>query len=82
MPDQTKAQLEAEVTKLREQLKAASQPNRLSLKVSDNKKCLSIYGLQRRPVTLYAAQWERILAHSEAIATYIEDHRTELAWKE
>lgn len=33
---------------------------------------LSIYGLQRQPVTLYPPQWERILAHADEIRAHIK----------
>lgn len=35
------------------------------------KGCLSCYGLQRQPVTLYPGQWERILAHADEIRAHI-----------
>lgn len=42
----------------------------LSCKVSP-KGALSVYGLQRMPVTLYVEQWERLLAFAEDIRTFI-----------
>jgi hypothetical protein len=40
--------------------------NRLNLKVSA-KGALSVYGLQRMPVTLYVEQWERLLAVGDGV---------------
>ena len=41
--------------------------SKLSCKVSE--KCaLSVYGLQRMPVTLYVEQWERLLADEQVKA--------------
>ena len=45
---------------------AAAQPHRaLTLKVSE-KGGVSVYGLGRFPVTLYAASWERLLDAAQA----------------
>jgi hypothetical protein len=45
----------------------------LSCKVSE-KGAVSVYGLQRMPVTLYAEQWERLLAFAEEVKSFIADH--------
>ena len=64
------------------QLKVApkSAGNALSCKVSE-KGALSVYGLQRMPVTLYAEQWERLLAFREQIEAFIKDNADKLARK-
>ena len=46
------------------------------LKVSA-KGALSVYGLQRMPVTLYVEQWERLLAVADDIRKFAKEH-TEL----
>lgn len=53
----------AELEAMQAELKAlkAKTKNTPRLKVSQ-KGAISIYGLQRMPVTLYAGQWERIVA--------------------
>ena len=82
------AQMQAEIARLQAENEAlkAKHPVRtraLWCKVSDEKKALSLYGINTfRPVTLYAAQWERLLAFSDHIKAFIEEHRSELAWKE
>jgi len=43
---------------------------------------LSLYGLQRMPVTLYVEQWERLLAFSDEISKFIGEHNDELKRKE
>lgn len=53
---------------------------KISAKVSP-KGALSIYGLQRFPVTLYADQWAAILAKSPEILKFIEQNRSVLAGK-
>lgn len=53
----------------------------LTCKVSP-KGAVSVYGLQRMPVTLYADQWFRLLEFGEEIRAFIEQHRSELRWRE
>jgi hypothetical protein len=57
------------------QLKTAPKSNGgpLSCKQSE-KGGLSVYGLQRMPVTLYAEQWERLLGFADTIREFIKDH--------
>jgi len=52
----------------------------LSCKVSP-KGAVSVYGLQRMPVTLYADQWHRLLEFAPKIRDFIEQHRASLRWK-
>ena len=61
----------------------ATQAKRGSLycKVSQ-KGAVSVYGLQRMPVTLYLEQWERLLNFSDELRTFIKDHEGELKRKE
>ncbi len=63
------------------QLKLPSNPARnLSCKVSP-KEALSVYGLQRMPVTLYVEQWERLLDFADHIRTFISQCNGKLARK-
>jgi hypothetical protein len=53
--------------------------NKLTLKVSEGKGCLCVYGLQRRPVSLYVNQWERFFSllgteMPEAFRTFIAEN--------
>jgi hypothetical protein len=59
------------------------QPKRGTLycKVSP-KGGLSVYGLQRMPVTLYAEQWERLLAFSDTIRDFIKANDAQLNRKD
>jgi hypothetical protein len=59
------------------------QPKRGTLycKVSP-KGGLSVYGLQRMPVTLYAEQWERLLAFGDTIRDFIRDNDAQLNRKD
>jgi hypothetical protein len=69
------AKLEAE----NEALKSAPQ-KRLTCKVSE-KGALSVYGLGRFPVTLYAGQWERLFAAKDEIAQFAKANAHLLAAK-
>ena len=57
------------------QLKTAPKSNGgpLSCKQSE-KGGVSVYGLQRMPVTLYAEQWERLLGFAEEVKGFIKSH--------
>jgi len=68
------AELEAEVTK-------AKAPKALKFKVSP-KGAVSVYGLQRFPVTLYKGQWEQLLASATELTAFVEANRSVLATKE
>jgi hypothetical protein len=69
-----------EATKL---LAAADQQQRGSLycKVSE-KGAISVYGLQRMPVTLYVEQWDRLLTFGDELRSFMKEHDSELKRKE
>jgi hypothetical protein len=64
-------------------LDEAEQAKRGSLycKVSQ-KGAISVYGLQRMPVTLYVEQWERLLGFGDDIRKFMKEHDSELKRKE
>ena len=64
------------------ELLVANEPKRGSLycKVSQ-KGAISVYGLQRMPVTLYVEQWDRLLAFGDEIRSFAADHDSELKRK-
>lgn len=68
------AQLTADNAKLRQSVPA---PKALSMKVSE-KGALSLYGLGRFPVTLYASQWERVLASTTQISQFLKANESTL----
>jgi hypothetical protein len=45
----------------------------LTLKISE-KGCVSVHGLGRFPVSLFAGQWERLPDHADAIKSSIAEH--------
>ena len=75
----------AELEAMQAELKAlkATVKNQVRMKVSA-KGGISIYGLQRMPVTLYAGQWERIIDMCKFgdLGTFIHDNEALLTRKE
>jgi hypothetical protein len=76
-------ELQAELERLRAENEALKRPARgqISVRVSE-KGGVSVYGLGRFPVTLYKEQWERLLATSEQIKTFIKENDHLLKKKE
>lgn len=58
----------------------AAGTGKLTVKVSA-KGAVSVYGLGRWPVTLYASQMERFLGHAEEIKAFMAANRGKLAVK-
>jgi hypothetical protein len=69
-----------EASKLLEQAEQAKRGS-LYCKVSE-KGGVSVYGLQRMPVTLYIEQWERLLNFADEIRQFLKEHDAELKRKE
>lgn len=69
------AQLQARIAELEAQLKKRQT---MSCKVS-TARAVSVYGLGRFPVTLYASQWARLQGFMPTIAEFIEEHGAELS---
>jgi len=82
----TKQELEAEVQhkedRIRELemlLEAKNNPG-VHFKVS-TRGAVSIYGLQRFPITLYRNQWERLLKHQAELVAFIKANEKDLKAK-
>lgn len=73
------ARLKAENHKLTAE-KSKVVTSKLSIKVS-SKGAVSVYGLGRWPVTLYASQWTRLLSVAKDIAQFITDNKSKLSEK-
>jgi hypothetical protein len=75
--------LKAEIEKLKAENAALKKPStgRTYLKVSE-KGGLSVYGMGRFPITLYREQWEKLLAMSDDIKTFIQENDSALKKKE
>lgn len=52
----------------------------LRCKVSE-KGAVSVYGLQRMPVTLYGEQWKRLIAFAPEITKFVEQNAKSLSTK-
>ena len=59
----------------------APKRGQLYCKVSE-KGAVSVYGLQRMPVTLYVEQWERLLDFGEEIRQFLKANDAKLKRKE
>ena len=59
----------------------AAKDHQIKLKVSE-KGDLSLYGLQRFPVTLYREQWEKVIAMAPEITAFITANAAQLKAKE
>jgi len=70
----------AEQDKIIAALKAQSD-RKLSCKVTD-KGGVSVYGLGRFPVTLYASQWDKLLAHAPMVEGFVNANRALLSTKD
>lgn len=53
----------------------------LYCKVSE-KGAVSVYGLQRMPVTLYLEQWERLLAYGDELKSFLAANKDKLKRKD
>jgi hypothetical protein len=58
-----------------------SKRGSLYCKVSE-KGAISVYGLQRMPVTLYVEQWDRLLNFSDELRTFMKENDARLKRKE
>ena len=74
---------ELSIEEAKKQLDEGEQRPRgvLYCKVS-TKGAMSVYGLQRMPVTLYVEQWNRLLDFSDNLRQFIKEHDTEFKRKE
>lgn len=70
------ASLSAELNRVK-----ALAKSRHTMKVS-GKGAISVYGINKFPVTLYSEQWETVFSLAEDIRTFAIDHASELASKD
>jgi hypothetical protein len=71
--------MEEEVKRLKDEI-AVLKKEKLSMKVSE-KGCVSIYGINRFPVSLYKNQWLQILDNAEKIKEFIKENDSKLSTK-
>ena len=73
-------QIEALLARIKE-LETKAHPSQGGMKVSA-KGALSVYGLGRFPVTLYASQWIKLLDKGDEVRKFIQNNTETLAQKE
>lgn len=59
----------------------APKRGQLYCKVSE-KGAISVYGLQRMPVTLYVEQWERLLGFADEVKSFMTENASKLKRKD
>lgn len=59
---------------------SAATERKLSLKVTE-KGGVSLYGLGRFPVTLYASQWDKLISSIDHVKAFVDTNRHLLAVK-
>lgn len=74
----SRAELEAEIARFKAMKAAIPKP--VGLKVSA-KGAVSLYGLGRFPVTLYASQWAAILSQAAEITAFLVENKASLKVK-
>ena len=73
MEEPTKEELMARIAEL-EQQAGVKKAGMLEFKVGE-KGGVSVYGLGRFPVTLYAEQWEKLLAAADELRAFVEQEK-------
>ena len=71
---------EALLARIAQLVAQVASKNTLKMKVSE-KGALSVYGLQRFPITLYSEQWTRLLAAKDEIEAFIAANADKLSTK-
>ncbi len=73
MTESTKEELLARIAELEKQVEG-KKAGKLEFRVSE-KGGVSVYGLGRFPVTLYAEQWEKLLDVAEELRAFVEQEK-------
>lgn len=74
------AEMQAELEKLRAENAKLKNKAQGGFKVTE-KGGVSMYGLGRFPVTLYAQQWEKLIARIPELQAFIEANKAKLTFK-
>jgi hypothetical protein len=74
------AAMQRQIEELQARL-AVSEGKALAFKVTE-KGAISVYGLQRFPVTLYAGQWERLAQEMGRLGEFIKANADKVARKD
>lgn len=74
--EMSREQLIAQIAAMR-----VATERKITLKVTD-KGGVSMYGLGRFPVTLYASQWDKLIANIDAVRAFVDTNRALLSTKD
>ena len=80
-PGATQADLVAALAKIAQLEAKLAAKRTITFKIGE-KGGVSVYGLGRFPVTLYASQWDALIAKVPELTAFIEANRDKLAEKE
>ena len=80
MPEPTYDELKAQLAALQEKVKSRDR-RALEFRVSE-KGAVSLYGLDRFPVTLYYEQWMKVLDHVYELRAFLEENKPNLKLKQ
>ena len=78
--EQTHESMQQRIEELERKLARALKPKSNAIKVSP-KGAVSVYGLGKFPVTLYASQWENLFKVQNDVKEFILDNLSTLAVK-
>ena len=73
--------LRRELADAQEKLQRLQRAHTTNIRISD-KGAVSVYGLGKYPVTLYADQWRSLMDQFEVIEQFLRDNETKLARKD
>ena len=68
-------EVQAQLDRARAKDAATAAGDMIVMKVGQSG-AVSVYGLQRNPVTLYGPQWRRLLAKATELTAFITEHQT------
>ena len=74
MAEPTREELLSRIADLEKQVSSKRGSRKLEFKVSE-KGGVSVYGLGRFPVTLYAEQWEKLLDVADDLRAFVEQEK-------
>lgn len=74
MSDSTKT-LQEQLEALKAENEALKARNALDIRIAEKTGGISVYGLQRFPVTLKPNQWDRIVAAVDQLKTFVDENR-------
>jgi hypothetical protein len=75
------ARLQAELANVKARLERIQTAGSGQIKISE-KGAVSVYGLARFPITLYANQWAALFCLTDLIESFIDHNRAKLARKD